>query len=48
MNSHTNVQRWARSVPFGGFLLTVMLACAGLVQAQEPIQEEEEGHRAKL
>src|SRR5688500_6281026 len=41
MKSHMNVQRWARSVPFGGVLLTVMLACAGLVQAQEPIQEEE-------
>ena len=41
MKSHTNVQRWARSVSFAGFLLTVTLACAGLVQAQEPIQEED-------
>jgi hypothetical protein len=35
MNSHTIVNRWARSISFGGFFLTMMLVCcAGLVQAQ--------------
>ena len=41
MNSHKTVQRWARSVSFGGLLITMMLTCAGIAQAQEPVQEGE-------
>ena len=42
MNSHKTVQRWAKSVSVCGLLITMVLTCAALAQAQEPIQEGEE------